>query len=103
MYQDPTRHHSVYVVLLGDAVGPRNNANLPSVYVGLTGNSPEERFADHKANYKAGKGYVRDYGIRLLPELYAHLNPMSYPLAQSWEQLLAMDLRNKGYTVYGGH
>jgi hypothetical protein len=96
-------HHSVYVVLLDDKIGPRRNAKQPSVYVGMTGLTPEERFANHKCGYKAGKGYVRDFGIRLMPELYSHHNPMSYSAANVGEKLLALELLAEGYTVYGGH
>ena len=46
---------------------------------------------------------VTRYGIRLLPELYAHLNPMPYEAAAQMEHDLADDLRRAGYTVTGGH
>jgi hypothetical protein len=46
---------------------------------------------------------VKRYGIRLLPELYAHLNPMPFEAAVQMEQDLADDLRRTGYTVMGGH
>ena len=46
---------------------------------------------------------VKRYGIRLLPELYAHLNPLPYEAAVQMEQDLAEDLRRAGYTVTGGH
>ena len=42
--------------------------------------TPEERFANHKAGTKAA-WVVKRYGLRLLPELYAHLNPMPYEAA----------------------
>jgi len=43
------------------------------------------------------------YGIRQLPELYEHLNPMPYEAAAQMEKDLAEDLRRAGYTVSGGH
>jgi hypothetical protein len=43
------------------------------------------------------------YGLRLLPELYEHLNPMPYEAAAQMEKGLADDLRQAGYTVTGGH
>jgi hypothetical protein len=46
---------------------------------------------------------VEKYGVRLMPELYAHLNPMPYAAAVQMEIDLAEDLRNEGYTVTGGH
>jgi len=46
---------------------------------------------------------VRRYGRRLLPELYAHLNPLPFEAAGEMERDLAEDLRALGYTVTGGH
>jgi hypothetical protein len=40
---------------------------------------------------------MRCYGIRLLPELYEHLNPMPFEAAARMEQDLAEDLRRAGY------
>ena len=107
----PEHHHNVYVVLLDAAVGkvrkvgaanPGRVRKKPCVYVGMTGLTPEERFANHKAGTKAA-WVVKRYGLRLLPELYEHLNPMPYQAAAQMEQDLAEDLRGAGYTVTGGH
>ncbi len=104
-------HHNVYVVLLAPAAGrirkicalnPKRDRKKPCVYVGMTGLSPEERFANHKAGIKDA-WVVKRHGIRLLPELYEHLNPMPYEAAAQMEQDLAEDLRRAGYTVAGGH
>jgi hypothetical protein len=104
-------HHSVYVVLLDPAVGklravraanPKRDRKKLCVYVGMTGLTPEERFANHKAGIKAAAVVTR-YGLRLLPELYAHLNPMPFAAAVKMEMDLAEDLRGAGYTVTGGH
>src|SRR6266581_1722207 len=46
---------------------------------------------------------VRKYGLRLMPELYEHLNPMPFEAAGQMELELAEDLRTAGYTVTGGH
>ena len=77
---------------------PRN----PCLYVGMTGLTPEEHFANHQAGTKAAV-VVKRYGLRLLPELYEHLNPMPYEAAAQMEKDLAEDLRRAGYTVTGGH
>lgn len=104
-------HHNVYVVLLVPAVGknrkvrtanPDRDRKKPCVYVGMTGLTPEGRFANHKAGIKDA-WVVKRYGVRLLPELYAHLNPMPYEAAAQMEVDLAEDLRRAGYTVTGGH
>jgi hypothetical protein len=104
-------HHNVYVVLLAPAVGklrkvrllnPSRDSKKHCVYVGLTGLTPEERFVNHQQGVKSSL-FVKRYGIRLLPELYTHLNPMPYEAAAQMEKDLTDDLRRAGYTVVGGH
>jgi hypothetical protein len=46
---------------------------------------------------------VKRFGIRLLPELYAHLNPMPFEAAARMEADLAEDLRRAGHFVTGGY
>jgi hypothetical protein len=108
---ESAHHHNVYVVLLDPAVtrhrkikllNPNRRPELPCVYVGLTGLTPEERFANHKAGLKSA-WVVKRYGLRLLPELFAHLNPMPFEAAAQMEADLAEDLRRAGYTVTGGY
>jgi predicted GIY-YIG superfamily endonuclease len=91
-------HHSVYVVYLRDPKGD----GKAGYYVGMTGLSPEERFANHKKGYKAASVVTR-CGERLVPRLYTHLNPMPYAKAVAMEAALADSLRKRGYVVYGGH
>ncbi len=109
--QQPEHHHNVYVVLLDPAaarlravraVNPKRDPQKPCVYVGMTGLDPKERLANHKAGIK-GAAVVQRYGLRLLPEMYAHLNPMPFEAAVQMEMDLAEDLRRAGYTVTGGH
>ncbi len=88
----------MYVVYLRD---PRGDGKA-AYYVGMTGLSPERRFQNHKQGIKAA-GIVRRFGERLVPKLYAHLNPMPYPKAVEMEAFLADSLRKRGYVVYGGH
>ena len=66
------------------------------------GAGPEDRFANHKAGIKEAAVVTR-YGLRLLPELYEHLNPMPFEAAAQMEKDLAEGLRRTGYTVTGGH
>jgi hypothetical protein len=98
-------------VLLGPAAGnirkvraenPKCDPKKSCVYVGMTGLTPEERFANHKAGIKDAS-LVKRFGLRLLPELYEHLNPMPFEAAARMEADLADDLRRAGYTVTGGH
>ena len=104
-------HHNVYVILLDVKVArhptilrmnPKRDPAKPCVYVGMSGLPPEHRFENHKHGYKAA-WVVEKYGVRLLRELYEHLNPMPYEAALQMELELAEDLRNEGYTVTGGH
>lgn len=91
--------HSVYVALLRD---PTRDEPW-GVYVGQTGRDPDLRFDQHKAGYKAS-GAVRRFGVKLLPELTAHLNPMRAWEAIDLEAALAEAFRAAGIAwVEGGH
>jgi predicted GIY-YIG superfamily endonuclease len=101
-------HHHVYVVELSDRVwneasfrraNPDHRFGKPLVYVGMTGLDPDVRFDKHKAGIQANR-FVRDYGVRLLPELYAVFNPMPYEAAREMEVELAIGLREQGYGVW---
>jgi hypothetical protein len=108
---DPEKfHHNVYVILLDPAVlkhrsvlhlNPKRDPAKPCVYVGMTGLPVEHRFENHKHGYKSS-WVVENYGLRLLPELYSHFNPMPFAAAAQMEKDLAEDLRAEGYTVTGG-
>ena len=89
----------IYIVLLKDAGIRRRGYAL---YVGKTVRKPEERLQQHKDGYKSSK-YVRKFGVRLLPELYEHLNPMSAAEAAELEVSIAEALKKAGVPTYGGH
>ena len=91
-------HHSVYVVYLRNP----NGDGKAGYYVGMTGLTPEQRFENHKNGVKCAR-VVKKFGERLVPKLYAHLNPMPYAKAQFMEVALADSLRKRGYHVFGGH
>ncbi|HUK33638.1 MAG TPA: hypothetical protein VLV86_06995, partial [Vicinamibacterales bacterium] len=84
----PAGHHSVYVVYLRNPKGD----GKAGYYVGMTGLSPEQRFENHKNGIKSAS-VVRKFGERLVPKLYAHLNPMPYKRALFMEAALADSLR----------
>ena len=88
----------MYVVYLRNPEGD----GRAGYYVGMTGLTPEARFVNHKAGYKAAS-VVRRFGVRLVPRLYEHLNPMTFADARAMEPMLADSLRKRGYLVYGGH
>jgi len=94
----PKGHHSVYVVYLRNP----NGDGKAGYYVGMTGLTPEERFENHKNGIKCAR-VVRDHGERLVPRLYAHLNPMTFERAVQMEAMLADLLRKRGFVVFGGH
>jgi predicted GIY-YIG superfamily endonuclease len=103
-------HHSVYVVELSRGVlyerkfqraNPHYNPDKPCVYVGMTGLDPDVRFDKHKAGIQSNS-YVRKYGVRLLPALYAAYNPMPYDAARDMEVELAIALREQGFGVWQG-
>ena len=91
--------HSVYVVLLHDA----RRADPWGLYVGQSWRDPDLRFDQHKAGYKAS-GAVRRFGLRLLPALTEHLNPLRRWEALDLEAALAEAFRAAGVSwVEGGH
>ena len=94
----PRLHHVVYVVELKDQDGPGTSG----LYVGMTGLTPEQRFANHKAGKRASS-IVRRFGVRLAPEYFEHLRPMTYSEALAKEASWAEELRANGFMVFGGH
>lgn len=91
--------HSVYVVLLHD---PRRSDPW-GLYVGQTSRDPDLRFDQHKSGYKAS-GAAKHFGIRLLPALTEHLNPMRQWESLDLEAALAEAFRQAGVPwVEGGH
>jgi hypothetical protein len=100
--------HNVYVIELDPRVlnlvrfrnaNPNRDMLKPCVYVGMTGLTPEARFAKHKAGIRAN-AYVQRFGLRLLPKLYAYANPMPYDAARDMEVELAIALQEEGYAVW---
>jgi hypothetical protein len=103
----PSKHY-VYVIELSQDVlserkflkaNPDYKKGLPCVYVGMTGLDPDIRFDKHKAGIQSNR-FAKDYGLRLMPELYHELNPMPYEDARYMEVDLAIRLRMSGYGVW---
>lgn len=101
-------HYHVYVIELSKDVldeGRFRKANpgyvtgKPCVYVGMTGLDPDVRFDKHKAGIQSNR-FVKEFGLRLLPELYELYNPLSYAHARDLEVELAIDFREAGYGVW---
>ena len=94
----PRKRHSVYVVYLRNPKGD----GKAGYYVGMTGLTPEQRLQNHLSGIKAARVVTR-YGVRLVPTLYEHLNPLTYQDALRLEGELASSLRKRGFQVFGGH
>lgn len=106
----PRPHYHVYVVELDDRVwnaarfrraNPDYVLGKPFLYVGMTGLDPDIRFDKHKAGIQANR-FVRDWGVRLRPDLYERYNPMTYEDARLMEVDLGIALRKAGYGVWQG-
>jgi hypothetical protein len=102
---------SIYVVLLNPNVAtipqikrrnPKRDPLKPCVYVGLTGLRVDSCFDYRRAGAIQDGWPSNKYGIRLMPELSEHLNPMPYEKALQMARKLAADLRVEGYTVTNG-
>lgn len=95
----PGSGHSVYLILLHDP----GYGGRWGLYVGQSSRDPDLRFDQHKSGYKAS-GAVKRFGLRLLPTLVEHLNPMKAREALEIEAGLAEALRQAGIPwVEGGH
>jgi hypothetical protein len=101
--------YNVYVIELDKEVmtskkfrekNPKINPSLAYFYVGQTAHDPITRFKQHKAGYKAN-GLVKKYGLRLVPKIYSHFNPISKRKeAEKIEQWVALKLREKGHGIW---
>ena len=102
------KNKNVYVVELDESVKANKKfmkANvgydpaLPGLYVGRTGFTPEKRFQKHKEGHKSS-GFVKRFGIKLRPDLYENLNPMTFDEVEIMERTHAEALRAQGYPVW---
>ena len=97
--------YSVYVVELDDQadLGPRGEPSKPYLYVGITARTPEERFATHLGGGMTASKLVRDYGIRLRPDLYEQYKKANgEKKASRMELRVAEELRSQGFIVHCG-
>lgn len=116
MPKKSSKRYSVYVIELSKEVwvkskkfkeaNPHYKGKLECLYVGMTSNTPQERFLKHKSGYRNKKGIkisssiVEKYGLYLRPSLYEKLNPLSKKEAAAMERDLAESLRKRGYAVW---
>lgn len=108
MPRAPRKTHHVYVIELDPVVwkhakfrraNPDRSSEKPLLYVGMTGLTPEIRFERHQHGVWDNT-YVRKYGVRLRPDLYEGLNPLTRKEAERMERVLARQLRADGYGVW---
>jgi hypothetical protein len=105
----PRKHHHVYVIELDAGVwdasarfrraNPDRDPGKACLYVGMTGLTPEERYANHVAGIRSSR-LVHRFARRLRPDLFEGINPMTYREAARMEQVLAKVLRSDGYGVW---
>lgn len=102
--------YNVYVVLLDEYVGtlpqmrrrnPQREPSKPFVYVGLTSLPVDRRFDFHGAASEH-EWRLRKFGVRLMPEFYDSLRPMTCERALQTSKNLANELRSKGFGVANG-
>ena len=98
----------VYVIRLDPAVlgrrkfrdaNPDRLAESDCYYVGMTSSTPQTRFEQHKAGYKACR-FARDFGLELMPPRFSHINPKTFVEATRFERKLAVRLRNRGHAIW---
>ena len=108
-YRGRRGDYAVYVVLLRRDVARTArfaNANpdwrqeRPCFYVGMTSRPVLARLRQHLRGPKSSR-YVRRFGLCLMPDLFAHLNPLDRHGAAEMEETLANDLRAQGAGVMG--
>jgi hypothetical protein len=97
------RRYSIYVVLLDPYIGtlpqmrrrnPKRDPSKPCVYVGLTSLPVNGRF-DFRRATPEHEWRLHKFGVRLMPELYDSLRPMTCKQALQTAKELADDLRAK--------
>jgi hypothetical protein len=96
---------TVYVIELDDEspLKRRNDPSMPYLYVGITYNTPEERFSKHMEGGRTASKIVTNHGIELRPDLYSHYKKVrGDDNAAMLEQEVAKELKEKGYIVHSG-
>jgi predicted GIY-YIG superfamily endonuclease len=99
--------HSVYAIELDPAVWKRpafrarnpGGASGGCLYIGVTGLTPEKRFARHREGTQSGR-FVRTHGLRLRLDLVEGFSRLPYPIAVCMEPKLAAWLRAQGFAVW---
>ena len=80
---------------------PKRSRSKPVVYVGVTSLPVNRRF-DFRRATPEHEWRLHKFGIRLMPELYDSLRPMTCKRALQTAKKLAEELRAKGFGVANG-
>ena len=99
--------HSIYAIELDPTVWnhrafrTRNpgGASGGCLYIGVTGLTPERRFARHQAGTQSAR-FVRTHGVRLRLDLVEGFSRLPYRIAACMEPKLAAWLRAQGFAVW---
>ena len=100
--------YRIYVVRLDNAVAakkrfikanPDYQSGKPCYYVGMTGRTPDERFAQHQKGHKACT-YVTNFGRHLARKKFESIPRLNHADAVAMEVSHAEHLRSQGYGVW---
>jgi len=101
--------YSIYVVRLDEGVltkkkfrkaNPGYAEGKPCYYVGMTSQTPEERFVQHKSKHRAAAKWVHKYGLHLAKKKFKNIPLLSREEAIEREVSHAEALRRKGFGVW---
>jgi hypothetical protein len=110
----PVSKWKVYVIELDPAVrkhrgvltaNPCADPRKSCLYIGQTGREIAERYMEHQSGggKKRGARFLEGNCVRLREDIYTVFNPMPQLESLVLERELALELREEGYTVLGGH
>jgi predicted GIY-YIG superfamily endonuclease len=106
--RDDRPARNIYVIQLDPSVlekrafkekNPNYQSGKDCLYIGTSIYPPEERYAQHKSGEKASS-YVKNYGLRLLPELYQDQPFLTANNYVEEEKAYAEALRRQGHAVW---
>ena len=100
MADSPARRYRLYVIELEKHPGA---GERPTVYVGSTSLCRRQRWRQHRAGGFTASRRVTRYGTRRLTKLARGTGTyLTRNAAEAAEQRLQLDLKARGYRVFGG-
>jgi hypothetical protein len=95
------RRHQVFVVELGDGLGPRRRRDRPNLFVGITTQDPAEHYERIKASSSKRHRTIREHGVRLRSDLTRNYGPTTETEAKRQKRKVSNKLMRRGFTVNG--